>query len=74
MEQQNREKAVQKSLAEYDATIKSFDGLIYVCSLDYKVEFINERFVERTGYDPIGQECYKAPHNLGSICPWCVQS
>lgn len=66
------EEALPKSFAEYDAMIEAFDGLIYICSNDYKVEFMNERFIQRTGYNPIGQECYKALHNLDSICPWCV--
>jgi PAS domain S-box-containing protein len=71
-EHPKKEEALRKSLAEYDAIIEAFDGLIYICSNDYKVEFMNERFIQRTGYNPIGQECYKALHNLDSICPWCV--
>jgi PAS domain S-box-containing protein len=71
-EHAKEEEALRKSLAEYDAIIEAFDGLIYICSNDYKVEFMNERFIQRTGYNPIGQECYKALHNLDSICPWCV--
>ncbi len=33
---------------------------------------MNERFIERTGYDGVGDLCYKALHNFDSICPWCV--
>src|SRR4030042_4837793 len=71
-EHAKKEEALRKSLAEYDAIIEAFDGLIYICSNYYKVEFMNERFIQRTGYNPIGQEVYKALHNLDSICPWCV--
>jgi len=71
-EHPKEEEALRKSLAEYNAIIEAFDGLIYICSNDYKVEFMNERFIQRTGSNPIGQECYKALHNLDSICPWCV--
>ena len=58
--------------AQYEAMIEAFDGLIYICSENYEVEFMNQRFIERTGYYPLGQKCYKALHDLEGICPWCV--
>ncbi len=58
--------------AQYEAMIEAFDGLIYICSQNYEVEFMNQRFIERTGYYPLGQKCYKALHDRGEICPWCV--
>lgn len=64
--------ALQDSNAKYQAIVKAFDGLIYVCSRDYRIEFVNERFIERTGYDPHGEFCYKAIHQRESVCPWCV--
>ncbi len=71
-EQKQAEEAVRESEARYRAIVEAFDGLIYVCSQDYRVEFMNERFIERTGYDGTGAACYKALHDLDSICPWCV--
>lgn len=64
--------SIRESLAQYEAMIGAFDGLIYVCSDDFKVEFANQRMIERTGYDPVGHSCFKALHNRASICPWCV--
>ena len=58
--------------AQYEAIIEAFDGLIYICSKNYEVEFMNQRFIERTGFFPLGQKCYKALHDLEDICPWCV--
>jgi PAS domain S-box-containing protein len=63
---------LQELLAKYEAIIQAFDGLIYICSDAYEVEFMNERFLERTGYNPLGEKCYKALHNSDHICPWCV--
>jgi PAS domain S-box-containing protein len=57
---------------KYRAIVKAFDGLIYVCSQNYRVEFMNEHFIKRTGYDAIGELCYKALHDRDSVCPWCV--
>jgi len=58
--------------AQYEAMIEAFDGLIYICSPNYEVEFMNHRFIERTGHYPLGQKCYQALHGLDDICPWCV--
>ncbi|MFZ5453129.1 MAG: PAS domain-containing protein [Thermodesulfobacteriota bacterium] len=58
--------------AQFAAIIEAFDGFIYICSQDYEVEFMNQHFIERTGYYPLGQKCYKALHDLEGICPWCV--
>jgi len=56
----------------YRAIIEAYDGLIYICSSDYKVEFMNENLIRRTGYDGTGQFCYKVLHDLDEICSWCV--
>jgi PAS domain S-box-containing protein len=70
---QNRaEAALREREAQYRAIVEAFDGLIYICSRDYRVEFMNRQFIERTGHDGTGELCYKAIHDLDSICPWCV--
>jgi len=66
------ELALKDSEANYRAMVESFDGLIYICSQDYRVTFMNERLIERTGYDGTGQLCYRVLHNLDEKCPWCV--
>jgi PAS domain S-box-containing protein len=58
--------------AQYEAIIEAFDGLIYICSQHYEVEFMNQRFIERTGFYPLGQKCYQALHGRDEVCPWCV--
>ena len=58
--------------AQYEATIEAFDGYMYICSQNFEVEFMNQRFIERTGYYPLGQKCYRVLHDLEQPCPWCV--
>jgi PAS domain S-box-containing protein len=58
--------------ARLNAIITAFDGLIYVCSQDFRIEYMNPHLIERTGYDATGELCYKALHARASICPWCV--
>lgn len=65
-------KAWRDLWAQYEAIIEAFDGFVYICSQNYEVEFMNQRFIERTGYYPLGQQCYRVLHGLEQPCPWCV--
>jgi len=71
-ERRKSEKALLESEAKYRAIIDAFEGYIYICSPDYRIEFMNKKFIERTGYDATGESCYTALHGLDSVCPWCV--
>ncbi len=71
-ERKRAEESVRDSQAKYQAMVDSFDGLIYICSSDYKIEFMNRKLIERTGYNAIGDDCFRALHKRDSICPWCV--
>lgn len=66
------EKALKEREARLTAIIEASDGFIYICSKDFKVEFMNERLLKRTGYDATGELCYKVLHDRDTICPWCV--
>ncbi len=63
---------VQNINNRLSAVLEAFDGLIYVCSRDFRIEFMNTRLIERTGYDARGELCYKVLHGRKSACPWCV--
>ncbi|HEX2770239.1 MAG TPA: transporter substrate-binding domain-containing protein, partial [Geobacteraceae bacterium] len=64
--------ALRNSEAHYRAIVEAFDGLIYICSQDYRIEFMNKKLIERTGYEPVGELCFKVLHDRDSACPWCV--
>ena len=57
--------------AEYEAIIQAFDGLIYICSQNYEVQFMNQMAIERAGSYPLGQKCYKVIYGQENVCPWC---
>ena len=71
-ERKRAEEKLRESRAKYQAIVDAFDGLIYICSQDYRVEFMNKKLIDRTGYDGVGEYCYKVLHNRDSVCPWCV--
>ena len=33
---------------------------------------MNDKLIERTGYNPVGKKCFKTLHGLDDICDWCV--
>ena len=66
------EAALSEKGLKLEAIVKAFDGLMYLCSQDYRIEYMNEKYIKRIGYDATGQICYKALHNRDSICPWCL--
>lgn len=66
------EEALCQSEAQYRAIIQAFDGLIYICSADFRIQFLNDKMKERTGYDATGEYCYRVLHDREDVCPWCV--
>ncbi|MBT8407335.1 MAG: PAS domain S-box protein, partial [Deltaproteobacteria bacterium] len=56
----------------YHAIVRAFDGIIYICSEDNRIEFMNDLLIQRTGHDATGELCYQVLHDRDSICPWCL--
>jgi len=73
-ERKESEKALRDSRAKYSAIVDGFDGYIYIYSEDHDIEFMNELFIKRIGYDAVGQKCSQALEHMGDICPWCKQN
>ena len=72
----SRRLADQKALREretyYKAVVEAFDGEIFICDENCRIEFANARLMERLGRDPLGEACHKALHDLDKMCPWCA--
>ena len=63
---------LRNSEDKYRAIMEAFNGYIYICSKDFRIEFMNDKLIDRTGHNATGEYCYKALHNLDSVCDWCV--
>ena len=48
---------LKKTTAYYRAILDGFTGLVYVCSSDFRVEFMNEAFIKRIGRSAVGELC-----------------
>ena len=53
--------------------LDAFDGLLYVSSNDYRLEYINPNLIKRQGHDIYTEFCYKALHGRDDPCPFCVK-
>lgn len=66
------EKALQQSEERYRAMMESMKDPVYICSQDYRVEYMNPAMIKRTGRDATGESCFKALHDRDKKCPWCL--
>jgi PAS domain S-box-containing protein len=55
-----------------DALLNSMDGMVYVASPDYRLEYMNEAAIKKIGRDMTGKHCFKVFHGLEERCPWCM--
>jgi PAS domain S-box-containing protein len=67
------EAILQDKEAQLRAILDSFDGLIYVSSADFRLEYINPGYRNLLGRDATGERCYRALHGRDGVCPFCVQ-
>lgn len=70
LQQENAELVEEHS--KFEALTEAFDGLLYTCSRDLDVEYMNQRMIDRTGRNAVGEKCYEALHDLEGSCHWCV--
>ena len=66
------EEALRDSESRYRAVVEGFDGFIYICSPNRKIEFMNAKLIARTGRNATGETCHKVVHGLEGPCPWCA--
>ena len=65
------EEELRNNKDRIQAIVDAFEGLIYICSEDFRIQFVNKGFIDRTGDDSIGEFCYKVLHGRESVCPAC---
>lgn len=48
----------------------TMDDLAFICSKDYKIEFMNKALKKIFG-EGVGKKCYQVLYNKNDVCPWC---
>jgi len=68
------ENKLRQSENKFRSMMESMNDLVYICSDDYHVEYMNPAMIRRTGHNATGELCFKAIHNFDEKCPWCVDN
>ena len=71
-ERKRAEEALRESEEKYRSMMESMKASVYICSSDFRIEYMNPAMIKRTGIDATGEVCHKAIHDLDEPCPWCV--
>ncbi len=66
------EAALCESEARYRSMMDAMDDLVYICSRDLRVEYMNQTLIQRTGRNAVGEPCFRALYDLDRVCPWCA--
>lgn len=66
------EKNLKASEEKYRSMMKAMPDQAYICSPDFRIEFMNRAMIDRLGHDATGELCYNALFGHDEKCPWCV--
>ncbi len=72
VERKKAEKALRQSEEKYRSMMESFTDPLYICSSEFKIEYMNPAMAERIGPAAIGHSCFDGIHGLEGRCEWCV--
>ncbi len=64
--------ALRESEEKYRSITESMVDAMYICSPDFRVEFMNPEMINKIGYDATGEYCFQTIYGLDEKCPWCV--
>ncbi|MBW2709727.1 MAG: PAS domain-containing protein [Deltaproteobacteria bacterium] len=66
----SKTEALRESEDKYRSMMEAMIEPIYICSSDFRVEYMNPAMIRRTGRDAVGERCFKALYDLNEKCPW----
>ena len=63
---------LRKSEEKYRSMMEAMEDPIYICSSDFRVEYMNPAMIRVVGHDATGESCSQAIYGLDKQCSWCV--
>ena len=63
--------SLQESENKYRSMMEAMSDPVYICSPEFKIEYINQAMLQKIGRDATGELCFKAIFDLNKRCPWC---
>ncbi|MFH1034895.1 MAG: EAL domain-containing protein [Pseudomonadota bacterium] len=70
-ERRRARQEIREREARLRAIVDGFEGFIYICSDQFRLEFVNERLKRHLGRDPRGEPCHQTIHGSAQPCAWC---
>lgn len=67
----NIQTALQRSKTKYRTMMETLKSPVYICSQEYRIQYMNPAMVDRVGYNATGALCYEAIHGFQKRCQWC---
>ncbi len=71
-ERKQAEEALRESEEKYRSMMESMVDPAYICSPDFRVEYVNAAMLKRIGGVALGKPCYKMIHDFDEKCTWCI--
>ncbi len=71
-ERKHAEVRLMESESTLSAIVETFEGFIYITTVDHRLEFMNRALIDYSGRDAVGELCYTVIFGLDSPCPWCT--
>ncbi len=62
---------LQQSENKFRSMMETMRDLVCICSLDYRVEYMNPALIRQLGRTADGELCYQALHDFTEPCSWC---
>jgi PAS domain S-box-containing protein len=66
------EDALRESEERYRSMMEAMNDGAFICSHDFRIEYLNPAMIRQIGWDALGEKCYETIHGLDSPCPWCT--
>lgn len=71
-ERKQAEMALRESEGKYRSMMEAMKDAAYLCSSEFRIEYMNPRMISRVGHDATDELCHKAIYDSDEKCSWCV--
>ncbi len=71
-ERARAEKALKESETKYRSMMEAMTDPVYICSDNFRIEYMNSAMIKKVGCDATGEFCHKVVYDEDEKCSWCV--
>jgi len=71
-EQKKAEQDLRESEEKYRSMMMSMTDAAYICSPEFRIEYMNPAMIRRIGRDAVGEICHNAIYDKDEKCAWCT--